>query len=36
MQKELYLFIVWQNARFMEKQIAADLKRNSKFSEFSK
>ncbi len=27
MQKELYLFIVWQNARFMEKQIAADLKK---------
>lgn len=27
MQKELYLFIIWQNARFMEKQIAADIKK---------
>ncbi len=28
MQKEPYLFIIWQNARFMEKQIAADIKKN--------
>ena len=27
MQKELYLFIIWQNGRFMEKQIIADLRK---------
>lgn len=27
MKKELYLFIIWQNARFMEKQIFADIKK---------
>jgi hypothetical protein len=27
MKKELYLFIIWQNGRFMEKQIASDLKK---------
>ena len=27
MKKELYLFILWANSRFMEKQIANDLKK---------
>jgi len=27
MKKELYLFILWQNARFMEKQILSDIKK---------
>ncbi len=27
MKKELYLFIVWQNARFMEKYIVGDIKK---------
>ena len=27
MNRELYLFIIWHNGRFMEKQIAADLKK---------
>lgn len=27
MKKELYLFIIWQNGRFMEKQIYSDLKK---------
>ena len=27
MEKELYLFILWQNGRFMEKQILSDLKK---------
>ncbi len=27
MQKELYLFIIWPNGRFMEKQIVADIKK---------
>ncbi len=28
MQKEPYLFIIWQNASFMEKQIVTDIKNN--------
>lgn len=27
MEKELYLFILWQNGRFMEKQILSDIKK---------